>query len=240
MAHLLRLATSTAVLVVGADLVLNVDCSGNTAPFSSVQGALDSCTNDQLQNHVTVNLKGYCWERVHVYNNFTGGVAFIGEASNLPSQNLIIYNVSGSSGPGTFGSWTLLVDADDFTAVNIAVANSADNYDHKIAGQSVAVDIQGDRSSFWGCAMYGAQDTLYTGRLRSYYNDLWINGTVDAIFGEGSAVFDNAYIQVSPAPSEPLPADHLVSVRLAATALTMTSLPRWPSIRHRNHSSICR
>ena len=122
-----------------------------------------------------------------------------------PAQRpLITYNesgaggsgCSGSGGPGTFGSYTIQVLADDVRMRGVDVANDACAYDHKVAGQSVALDIRSDRAAFYDVRLFGAQDTLQTGKGRVYFADAFVNGSCDAIFGEGSAVFERATIRM--------------------------------------------
>ena len=126
-----------------------------------------------------------------------GRSGFAGAAD--PMANFIEYNVSGNSGPGTFGSWTLKVDAPNVTFVNVAVANSADGYNKRVAGQSVALHLNADRFACWNCSLLGAQDTLYTGSasMRSYFYGSYINGSVDALFGDSATVFEANHIDMS-------------------------------------------
>lgn len=88
------------------------------------------------------------------------------------------------------------IEADDTTLVNVAVANSANGYNQSAAGQSVALDIESDRVALHATQLLGGQDTLYTGRRRAYFADLFINGTCDAIFGNGASVFERATIRM--------------------------------------------
>jgi pectin methylesterase-like acyl-CoA thioesterase len=157
------------------------------------------------RNHCTPPPAGHFFERVHVYSNFSRGVVVVGDGPTAPGAllpglaNFIEYNVSGSSGPGTFGSWTVKVDAPNVTFVNVAVANSADGYNHTTAGQSVALHLTADTFACWGCSLLGGQDTLYTGEAdcRSYFTGAFINGSCDALFGGSSTVFASSRIDMS-------------------------------------------
>jgi pectinesterase len=171
--------------------------SGGGGDFTSVQAALDSLSpgTNRTLGPVTLQLLGLFWERVVISSNFTKGVTLQGVGAT-PDDALIIFNVSGSSGAGTFGSYTMQIVADDVTLSNVAIANNASDYNAKIAGQSVALDIRSDRVAVYGSRLYGAQDTLYTGTLRSYFVNVFVNGTCDAIFGEGSSVFEQADIRM--------------------------------------------
>lgn len=58
-----------------------------------------------------------------------------------------------------------------------------------------AVQCNGDRSEFYRCSFYGRQDTLYMyGKNRVYYEECFIEGTVDFIYGVASAVFNRCTI----------------------------------------------
>ena len=188
-------AAALASVASAQDVTVRVYRDGS-GDFSSVQAALDAQapgTNATL-GHVTLMLRGFFRERVHVYSNFSRGVSFIAD-DDAPT---ISFNTSanGPGNPGTFGSWSCQVEANDFTAVGVTFVNDADDYDHKVAGQSVALDIRGDRAALLAGSVFGSQDSLYTGNGRVYTADLWINGTCDAIFGEGAAVFERATIRM--------------------------------------------
>lgn len=91
----------------------------------------------------------------------------------------------------TSGSSTAYIYAPDFYAENITFANTAGR-----VGQAVACFIEGDRVYFKHCRFIGNQDTLYTygKESRQYYEDCYVEGTVDFIFGWSTAVFRNCEI----------------------------------------------
>ena len=88
---------------------------------------------------------------------------------------------------GTTGSASIHLYASDFTAENITFANSAGP-----VGQAVAAWVAGDRSCFRHCRFLGFQDTLYTFGYgsRQLYEDCYVEGTVDFIFGSSTAWFE--------------------------------------------------
>ncbi len=91
----------------------------------------------------------------------------------------------------TFHTYTMKVEANDFTAENLTIINSSGP-----VGQAVALHVEGDRSRFLNCKIKGHQDTLYAAGegSRQYYKNCFIEGTTDFIFGEGIAVFDSCTI----------------------------------------------
>ena len=63
-------------------------------------------------------------------------------------------------------------------------------------GQAVAVIVRSDRARFINCRFLGFQDTLYTHKAgsRLYYQNCYIEGTVDFIFGSSTAWFEECEI----------------------------------------------
>ena len=197
-----KAALFTAALLAtaaSARLVVYAVRSDGSGDFTSVQAALDYC--DPANNpgdEVVLHIQGHFFERVNIYENFTGSVQFIGDGPT-PLSNFIEYNISGPANGGTFNSWSVKVDAANVSFVNVAVANSADGYNAKLAGQSVALHLTADQFSCWNCSLLGAQDTLYTGEpgIRSYFRNTYINGSCDALFGGSSTVFDDCDIDMT-------------------------------------------
>lgn len=91
----------------------------------------------------------------------------------------------------TYTSATVRVEANDFTAENITFENAAGP-----VGQAVALHVEGDRATFRRCRLLGHQDTLFLAieNSRQYYQDCYIEGTTDFIFGSSTAVFDRCTI----------------------------------------------
>jgi pectinesterase len=56
--------------------------------------------------------------------------------------------------------------------------------------QAVAANLNGDRSVFDNVRWLGAQDTLLVNNYRTYVKNSYVEGTVDFIFGGGTAVFN--------------------------------------------------
>ncbi|MGN6367004.1 MAG: pectinesterase family protein [Phycisphaerae bacterium] len=117
-----------------------------------------------------------------------------------PSKTVLTYNLNatspksaGSGNVGTTGSTSFTISGSNFTAANITFANSTPFG----VAQAVAVKTMGDEDAFQNCRFLGFQDTLYTTYGRSYFSNCYITGSVDFIFGNGTAVFDHCTINSS-------------------------------------------
>ncbi|GLQ91626.1 pectinesterase family protein [Dyella acidisoli] len=98
----------------------------------------------------------------------------------------------------TSGSYTLAVSGNDFYASNLTIQNTADyeapNFENN--SQAVALYTTADRAVFRAVMLEGGQDTLYVGNdKRAYFNNCYVEGYVDYIFGNGKAVFDSCLIK---------------------------------------------
>lgn len=83
------------------------------------------------------------------------------------------------------------VIGDRFLAKGITVMNTAPAEKH----QAVAVRVTSN-SAFYQCHFRSHQDTLYAHSLRQFYRNCTIEGTVDFIFGNAAAIFQNCLIVV--------------------------------------------
>ena len=114
-------------------------------------------------------------------------------------ENTIITNDDYSGKTGvlnekmtTFNSYTFLVLSDDIKISDITIRNSSCNL-----GQAVALHVEGDRFIMKNSRILGCQDTVYTGgnHSRQYYENCFIEGTTDFIFGSATVVFTNCTIK---------------------------------------------
>nr|WP_208329494.1 pectinesterase family protein [Streptomyces sp. 846.5] len=94
---------------------------------------------------------------------------------------------------GTFGSATAFIDGHDFSASNLTISN---DYDYAASpSQALALSLSADRAVFSNVRLLGHQDTLLVNdSARAYFVQSYVEGTVDFIFGGGTAVFDRSEI----------------------------------------------
>ncbi|KAG2669333.1 hypothetical protein I3760_14G029700 [Carya illinoinensis] len=82
------------------------------------------------------------------------------------------------------------VSGDGFWVRNITFENTTGPYKLR----AVALRVSSDRAVFYRCSFRGYQDTLCVHSLRQLYRDCHIYGTIDFIFGDVTAVFQNCDI----------------------------------------------
>jgi len=92
---------------------------------------------------------------------------------------------------GTFRTPTVHIDADDMIWENLTLANTAGP-----VGQALALRADGDRLQFRRCRFLGWQDTVLLNRGRHYFEQCYIEGHVDFIFGAATAWWQNCHIHV--------------------------------------------
>lgn len=170
------------------DIVVARDGSGD---FRNIQDAIESIRAFKPGERTVVYIKkGVYKEKVTVHSWITN-VDFIGE----DKENTIItyddhanINIPGTAMKmGTFRTHTVLVQGNDITFQNLTIENNAEQ-----KGQAVALHVEGDRVAFFNCNILGNQDTIYTGReqTRNYFENCYIEGTTDYIFGPSTAWFE--------------------------------------------------
>nr|GME00640.1 pectinesterase 2-like [Ipomoea batatas] len=98
----------------------------------------------------------------------------------------------GGDNLSTFDTAPIAVEADGFIARGITFRNTAGLE----GGQAAALRVSGDKAAFYSCSFEGYQDTLYVHSGRQFYKKCDVYGTVDFIFGNAMAVFQDCHIYV--------------------------------------------
>lgn len=173
------------------DLVVAKDGSGD---FMTVQEAINAVPVNRAKRTTLFIRKGVYAEKLQVPASCSN-LTLVGESV---TETILTYadyaakpTVFGEN-TGTFGSGSLYIYGQGFEAINLTFANEAGP-----VGQAVAVVVAADKVAFKGCRFLGFQDTLYTwGKpSRQYYEDCYIEGTVDFIFGSSTALFNRCEIR---------------------------------------------
>ncbi|WP_332453974.1 pectinesterase family protein [Chryseobacterium aquaticum] len=162
--------------------------------FTSIQKAINSI-RDFGPAEALVKIKAGTYHEKIVIPSSKHKITFQG----ANKENTIITNDDYSSKTDalgekmtTFNSYTFLVMSDDIKISDITIQNSSCNQ-----GQAVALHVEGDRFMMKNSNILGCQDTVYTGgsHSRQYYENCFIEGTTDFIFGSATVVFRNCIIK---------------------------------------------
>jgi pectinesterase len=168
--------------------------------FKTIQEAVNSF-RDHMQVRVTLYIKNGIYAEKLVIPSWKPNIHIIGESK----EGVIITgdDFSGKAFSGgkdwtgnekysTYTSYTVFVDAPDTILENLTIRNTAGR-----VGQAVALHVDGDRFVCKNCALLGNQDTLYAAAegSRQYYENCFVEGTTDFIFGKSISVFQSCTIK---------------------------------------------
>ena len=171
------------------DYVVAQDGSGD---FFTVQEAINAVPDFRKNIRTTILVRKGTYKEKIIIPESKINISLIGEDGAVLTNDDFACkkNVFGEN-MGTSGSSSCYIYAPDFYAENITFENSSGS-----VGQAVACFVSADRAFFKNCRFLGFQDTLYTysKQSRQYYEDCYIEGTVDFIFGWSTAVFNRCHI----------------------------------------------
>ena len=167
------------------DLTVAQDGSGD---YTTVQAAINAVPDYRKAGPTTILIRKGIYKEKIVIAESKERVRLIGEDGAVLTYDDYASkpNIFGEN-KGTSGSSSIYIFGPDFEAENITFENASGP-----VGQAVACHVAADRAVFRRCRFLGFQDTLYTfgENTREYYEDCYIEGTVDFIFGKASAVFN--------------------------------------------------
>ncbi len=164
------------------------------ADFTQIQDALNAIpAGNQLP--VVIHVKKGVYREVVTVDASKKNIHLKGEDAE---HTIIIFNNhAGTKLPNgdTLNTWTcasVFVYADGFTATDITFANDAGF----TAGQAVAIRVEGNRCAFRNCRFIGNQDVLFLSGsgVKHYFENCYIEGTTDFIFGAATAFFNRCHI----------------------------------------------
>ncbi|MGD9109801.1 MAG: pectinesterase family protein [Phycisphaerales bacterium] len=170
------------VIIVSAD---------GTGDFTTVQAAVDSVPTGSIKP-VVISIKPGIYKEQIVVPRGKRFIHFAGEdaKTTILTFDLNARMISDNGKEiGTFKTPSTTIESDDFSAENITFENSAGP-----VGQALAMSVFGDRVAFHNCRFLGWQDTLLDQTGRHYYENCYIEGHVDFIFGGGTVFFERCHI----------------------------------------------
>ena len=164
-----------------------------TGDFQTVQDAVNAAPDEpQTSRPFVIHIRPGIYREVVTVPPQKGAVTFEGEdaATTFITAAHTALNLDPAGKPiGTFRSATVFIQGDDFTASNITFENTAGNH-----GQALAISIGGDRATFRKCRFLGWQDTVLVLQRRQYFEDCYVSGVTDFIFGAATAFFERCHI----------------------------------------------
>ncbi|KAJ4708722.1 Pectinesterase [Melia azedarach] len=163
---------------INANAVVAKDGTGN---YKTVSEAINAASGNRFVIYVKA---GVYKEKIRTNKD---GITLIGDGKY---STIITGDDSVAGGSSMPASATFTITGDGFIARDIGFHNTAGPGGQ----QALALNAASDRSVFYRCSIAGYQDTLYALALRQFYRDTDIYGTVDFIFGNAAAVFQNCYI----------------------------------------------
>ena len=171
------------------DFVVAQDGSGD---FTTVQEAINAVPDFRKANRTTILIKKGDYKEKVIIPECKINLTLVGEdGAKITYDDYASKPNRFGEEKSTSGSASCYIYAPDFIAENLTFENSSGP-----VGQAVACFVSGDRAIFRNCRFLGCQDTLYTYGYptRQYYEDCYIEGTVDFIFGKATAVFNRCNI----------------------------------------------
>ena len=185
----------TNFLLAGTDPYTTVTVAADgSGQFTSIQKAINSL-RDFGPGEALVKIKAGTYNEKIVIPTSKHKITLQGENK----ENTIITNDDYSGKMDalnekmtTFNSYTVLIMADDIKVSDITIQNSSCNQ-----GQAVSLHVEGDRFIIRNSKILGCQDTIYTAdsHSRQYFENCYIEGTTDFIFGSATVVFKNCTIK---------------------------------------------
>lgn len=171
------------------DFVVAKDGSGD---FFTVQEAINAVPDFRKESRTTIYIRKGVYKEKFIIPASKINVSLIG------AEGAVISGDDYASKPNRFGenmstsgSASCYIYAPDLICENLTFENTAGR-----VGQAVACFVAGDRVIFRNCRFLGNQDTLYNfgKHCRQYFEDCYIEGTVDFIFGSSTAVFNRCTV----------------------------------------------
>ncbi|XP_076942871.1 pectinesterase 2-like [Bidens hawaiensis] len=174
-----------------ADVVVDKDGS---AAYKTIGAALASTGKRSGSRRYVIHVKAGVYKENIDIGSKLKNIMLVGDGIG---KTIITGSKSVRGGSTTYKSATLAVVGDGFICRGITIKNTAGP-----KSQAVAFRSGSDLSAFYQCSFEGYQDTLYAHSNRQFYRQCDIYGTIDFIFGNAAAVFQNCNIYSRKGPTK--------------------------------------
>ncbi|EOA28705.1 hypothetical protein CARUB_v10024933mg, partial [Capsella rubella] len=171
------------VLKMNADIVVAKDGTGN---YTTLKEAVDAVPDNNKKRFIIYLKRGVYKETIEIGEMKTN-LMLIGDGRDI---SLLTGSLNFKDGYTILKSATLATCANGFIALDLWFQNTAG----PTKNQAVALRVNADLSVIYRCRIDGYQDTLFAEQHRQFYRDCYITGTIDFIFGDAAAVFQNCEI----------------------------------------------
>ncbi len=165
-----------------------------TGQFRTIDEAIEVC-RAFMDYHKVIYVKAGTYKEKLIVPSWLTNIEICGEGTE---KTIITYDdhanikLPGTDrAMGTFRTYTLKIEGSNITLKNLTLENNSARL-----GQAVALHTEGDKLLFVNCRFLGHQDTVYTGvgGTRLWFQDCYIEGTTDFIFGPSTVWFENCSI----------------------------------------------
>lgn len=178
-------------------IIVSKDDSGN---FKTIQEALNSVKSNSDTETIIIIKNGTYHEKLEITSD-KNNITLSGEDKEktiisfddfsgkpLRKENF----TEGKTTYSTSTSYTLLIRGNNCKLENLTIENTAGP-----VGQAVALHTKCDQLIVRNCRLLGNQDTVFLDRdgVRNYFENCYISGTTDFIFGATTAYFENCIIE---------------------------------------------
>ena len=160
-----------------------------TGDYQYIQDAIDAMRVYPLQP-ITLFINNGVYHEKILLPAENVDITFVGESAD--STIIEFDDYSGKGKHTTFTSYTAKISGNRFRAENLTFKNTAG-----AVGQALALFVDADQAVFINCKFIGNQDTIFAGgeNARQLFDNCYIEGTTDFIFGPATAVFRNCTIR---------------------------------------------
>ncbi|KAJ3675523.1 hypothetical protein LUZ60_004565 [Juncus effusus] len=164
--------------------------------YTSIQSAISAAPN-YSSTHFIIHIKAGIYKEIVRVAFEKTNIVIIGAGRG----KTVISGELNAQMPNltTIDTATFSAVGDGFRAFNLTFQNSAGFGAH----QAVAFRSDSDKSVLHCVEFKGHQDTLYARSMRQLYHSCYITGTIDFIFGNAAAIFQNCTIEAVPRLENP-------------------------------------